>query len=308
MGQEKLFVLGAGSSLEYGYPTGRDLINRITNELELYVGQLSSVEFYASDLFEDLKELVSSASELKNALLSWAGPTSYIDKFLSNNSPKFDSIGKFAIALIILKCEHQLSRGNYSLYQNNGDNWQRYLFDEFTSQHITSDLGELELNGRFITFNYDRSFEHAFYRFIKSQYHNATEDVINGLLKVKHIYGCVKTASPSDRYGTDPNYMEVIEAAKNINVMYQDRNMDSHFSTILDLDLARFSEIYFLGFAFHDVNMKMLGFPQSLPSDAKIYGTAHGLPPKRKAAIEKNLMPQILFKDCSCIELLKEYL
>ncbi len=97
--EETIFILGAGASKPYGYPTGAELRKKIINKFRNQYHSNTVVFEQINTFKEDL--INHSESFLNKFELS---STKSIDLFLSRN-PKFMDIGKLAIKLSIYNSE-----------------------------------------------------------------------------------------------------------------------------------------------------------------------------------------------------------
>jgi hypothetical protein len=164
--EETVFILGAGASWHYGYPTGATLIDEVIKKgkklLQLF--EKKRQESYYSDWkvwviqesdlpkFEinTTREDIVTNCQCFISLLGQANPI-VIDYFLSKQEPHIREIGKFLIAWVILECEYKYIQGS----QGNGSN--NYNQNRIKAKKGASDnVGEGEL----INFNDD------WYRFV----------------------------------------------------------------------------------------------------------------------------------------------
>lgn len=141
--QRSVFVLGAGASAVYQFPTGQQLCQLVCDEL-----RADSQSGYGTALRENTEfrdeEITRFCYELRMSAQS------SVDAFLEYR-PEFQELGKAAMAVILVSKE--LSGNLWG-----GDaNWMRYLF-----QHLNVPFEDFDaIPVSFITFNYDRSLEHS---------------------------------------------------------------------------------------------------------------------------------------------------
>jgi hypothetical protein len=172
---ETVLVLGAGASWYYTYPTGGELVTKI-------IEHLNNSESPQYRLFHD----ICSAKELPKAkefnhVLRKAKPLS-IDAWLGQN-PDFIEVGKVAIAIALLRCEH----GSGLRSQAEGD-WYRLLFERLNSPFENFQNNKLSI----ITFNYDRSFEQNLFEIFKYTHTAKSEEECKeklNQLDILHVYG-----------------------------------------------------------------------------------------------------------------------
>lgn len=212
-----VFILGAGASWHYGYPTGETLIKEVIRKAKMLetfckksaVGNKHPLNFNLPDFFNvpNNSEMVGGckaawlnyAKELNNlySKLEQVHPL-VIDYFLEQN-PTISDIGKFIIAWVILECEarNKLNTHNANRIGNNSergkDNWYRFILSCLTSNAIKS-IDLHRNNVHFVTFNYDISLETSIYNGL-SNTDIFTEEDINKFIQnsVSHVYGQIST-------------------------------------------------------------------------------------------------------------------
>src|SRR6516165_7711266 len=190
-----VFILGAGASWHYGYPTGEGLVNKIIKKAELastyfeYSMKAQSQELPEYIIKEinqslSLEEQWKTAFELCNELkrgLETVKPL-VIDYYLGWNE-HLQSIGRLLIAWVIFECEKNYSelKGNInrrellesSLFGQDhqrakdcdvtkyDDDWYRFVLHKLAINCKSSNDLLKKNDVRFITFNYDVSLEIA---------------------------------------------------------------------------------------------------------------------------------------------------
>ncbi len=312
--KETVFILGAGASKPYQYPTGDELRKYICDDYNMPFDK-NSINRFPEDEFEYFKERFKSA-----------GPAISIDKFLSTNSSNdiFNKIGRFGI---ITKITDSEIKSEESLHNDN-ENWISLLLNKMTSP--SEDGYENFCNNRvhFITFNYDRSFEHYLFDAFKSVYitkfrSDGGYDNIAEILKyfkpdILHIYGCIAPLNWEDTnngvgYGNKWNNLDLYAYIENIKIIYDDRKENKDILRARSL-IEKAKRIYFLGFGYDEDNLNLLGLSNILKneSDKKIFGTAFECSPEKIDSIRKSIHPVYdeYFKihAWDCKELLNVYL
>ena len=172
IGKETVFILGAGASAPYGFPTGRRLLLNIVHGLKNAGFPLAS---YLIDAGFDFKTL----NEFSNNLFLSNQPS--VDAFLENRT-EYIEIGKAVMAASLIPCETR-----DSLQRGKDLKWYEYLFtrmgttlEEFNASKVS-----------FITFNYDRSLEYSLLGALMFS-HGLSRDEATLLLskkKIIHVYG-----------------------------------------------------------------------------------------------------------------------
>jgi hypothetical protein len=299
--KKTVFILGAGASCPYGYPSGARLRERIClpqGFWQSYLPYLQKNESVLNISEKDIRQFIDAFA--KSSIRS-------IDMFMANN-PKLAPIGKYIIAFEIFKAE-QLShfgeeakltqevvedkhkgrvydpRKFLSLPFFQGDDWYSYLY----SRLIEGPVGPSALpnfsDGKllFITFNYDRSLEQFFYEALRYSFTEVSEDkIIESLkqLKILHVYGQIaplKWQNPSDYvdYKPQPNELLLQRVSNNIRTIYEEKQ-NPELTESQNL-LKQADEIFFLGFGYAQENTEVLGLPKLIPPKCQVYGTAFNM-------------------------------
>ena len=232
-----VLVLGAGANYTYGFPLGAQLTQNIYITLKGSRGPGSD--------FVLLKDIGFSQSDIKDFAddLEKSNLPS-IDTFVMRK-PQFMDLAKYAIAIELVKYEHQaalLERGKWYFYLYNRMN---NMPDKLINQKIS-----------FITFNYDRSLEQFLYLSLKHGNNNITDDQIKKIideLSIIHVHGHIgflpwQYSRPRE-YSNIRNTGIIKVAAENIKLIPENQEINSEFKQANDkLHLAE--RIYFLGFGF----------------------------------------------------------
>lgn len=309
--QETVFVIGAGASKPYGYPTGDQLHDRICQK---FPSELQ--EIIAKESGPEQRDLMDKARNLSNTFRN--SHTKSIDLWLSNNHEYLD-IGKLAIANSIIRAENQDMLFFDSRPQEKEQDWFTFLFHEM----ITNETGQCPLHYfilnkvYFITFNYDRSLEELIYSSLINSFCTVSESEIKKMLQsypVFHVYGCIddfpwrqrkyKYAARCDKHFVD-------YASERIKIINEEREIANLSQIKLILDNA--SRVFFLGFGYDSVNMQRLGLPESIKNVGAIYGTGYGLTVHEKSKIVSTFqrvcnVPTTSIEDCNCKTLLRNFL
>ncbi|MDP2035911.1 MAG: hypothetical protein Q8L04_00895 [Ignavibacteria bacterium] len=318
--QQTLFILGAGASNCYVYPTGNklneDLIKRLPNELDRLA---SRTERY----FYEEKELVRFSE-----VYSESHPT-LVDYFLAKTPiQKWKEIGKYGITLSLIEAE--MKYANSSKFSYYDKDWFSILFDRMTSSIL--DYNEVarfkENQVSFITFNYDRSLEILFYETLKSNY-NLEDSKIHDLvanISIFHTFGkmpLLRYEDPSKHishnYGDDITEQLITQTMKSILTIHERQGE----LEIITREISKAKRIFFLGFGFADENIKLLNLFNNIHSNRiQILATSIGLKQQQTDRITKNMFPSVSkmvnnekirfplpeFHQISCKELLSFYL
>ena len=320
--QQTVFILGAGASKPYGYPTGYELRRLI---IEDFPKKAANDDFFRHGLFFDDEDMIKRGKEeitYKAKKLSETferSRTPSIDLFLSRRR-EFDEIGRTAIAQIIFEKEKE-SKFEYKMDDISQD-WYSYLYRKMTETLTGPDSYKNFSNNKvsFITFNYDRSLEHFLYDALINSF-----DIPSPTIRVKdlfpfkfiHVYGKLENLDWEDKSGVKYDSYFIPKMVENIKIIYDN---ESNKSLIKDLreEIDKARRIFFLGFGFAKENMQILGIPEILENQPEIYATARGWTNKEISQIKLYLRSSFRpvgvnpenphVKDFNCSKLLREYL
>lgn len=319
-----VFILGAGASIPYGYPSGETLVNEIISELS-----------NKGPLFELCRELGFNESEIKefSETLSYSGDKS-IDAFLERN-PKHLKLGKIAITLKLIEKEDE-----NSLFSSGRDRWYGDLVNKLKSPSVDTFVN----NVSFLTFNYDRSFDHYLFISIMNSYEEIKDPkqcakIVNKIPLI-HLHGNIgklpwQESDDIERsYGRNFSKLDLLkrsiatsalqsikisearhaihDISNQIKIIHEkDLDKDIGFQEAKKL-LTNANNIYFLGFGYHDDNLGRLNISElSAAIKRNIDGTTYDLGTAKKNHIKDITKGKInLFDinniDSKIIEFLKE--
>ncbi len=311
-----VFILGAGSSQPYGFPTGPELRHQIITSFSDQ--QMGMIHSHPDPGFDQDLEL----EELRDFLYKFENSGNSIDKFLSRN-PSFEKIGKTAIIKTIKVFEHN------SQFPTNpkerGDDWYSHIFDLMSEDFQSPDEYFISENKvSFITFNYDRSLEYYLHRCLTNSFSEISDSdktkINDEFNKIKfiHVYGKLGRLDfePTDvtskiPYTSDIQNKTYHEYLENIKIINAERNSTQN-DQIKDL-ISSAERIYIMGFDYARENLDALGFEQIVEfrSNLNIYGTVYK---KKKEEINriKRIFSNIIhsrsgfnFQDKTSLDLLK---
>ena len=217
--KKTVFILGAGASWHYGYPTGEDLVEKVillafklerycrdrgasnaVLQVPQYVGTfIDSPKSYANHAKAWLR--VADQCKLLTDRLRTVQPI-VIDHFLAWND-SLQPIGRLLISGVIQECElyWRENRYNPNVPQSsvNCNDWLRFVMHRMVyGSKQSNDL--LKNNVHFITFNYDRSLESELSSKLRAL-DIVEEKDINGFLnrdRIFHMYGSINSSTVDD--------------------------------------------------------------------------------------------------------------
>lgn len=316
---QTVFILGAGASVPYKFPTGDGLKDLICQN---FVNEYRHFPFL-SDLPGQLLALenrkrIKFSEDFTTALRKATGQS--IDLFLSISESHL-TVGKIAILHSILKSENQ------SQFRLKEDDWYTYLFERMMQECWKQKKPELftDNNVKFITFNYDRSLEHFIAESFVNNFSDLQKEVklldyVNNF-PIHHVYGSVgllpsQTNSNTDNivaYGNiDKRYIQTEPALKSIKLIDKRSDIDSEKIAEILSDADR---LFILGFGFLKENMDVLQLHKYLPTNYRtpIYATTKGMHPKRVEEISKYFSsmkrtPSFMPESITCYEMVYKHL
>lgn len=224
-----VFILGAGASWHYGYPTGEGLVTLVAEKardlarffqqsaactspyLPGYVTRtVRGADRLSSEDHRRLWHNAQVEAEQLAERLSKVNPT-VIDYFLAQNDD-LHAIGKLAIAMVLFSCEsaYRSAGGNpnrrailtkaveqgavptmgHCNVSSFKDDWLRFVLYKLTSGcKVPADLLENQVS--FITFNYDTSLEHRLFHGLRAIKFFEGVDINEflGSGRIRHVYG-----------------------------------------------------------------------------------------------------------------------
>lgn len=276
-----VFILGAGASAPYRFPSGPQLSNIIYKELTNET----------SKLYDKIIQLIQNRKLIKefaNALIH--SQKTSVDAFLEHR-PEFINIGKLAIAGALIPFEDE----RFLFFNEIGNrDWYEYLFGKLSASFES--FGENKVS--FLTFNYDRSLEFYLFTALKHSYGKNEEDCFKKLneIKIVHLHGQLgDLLLKSNRvrpYAPVLDLHNLQLASEKIKIIYEDIDNDLQFKEAFEL-MQSAEYICFLGFGYNEMNLKRLrlsSFPKN--KNPKILGTTFNLRKGEISTIIRNFWRQ----------------
>lgn len=263
---KSLLIIGAGASLPYGYPTGAQLAEELSNP----------------DNLKDLECKIHKAGISEFCKVFKQSPKYSIDAFLSSRGddqigkpPDGKSIGayqsfgtygecgKLALASCLIKKEKI-----DTLTTPNDDHWMKYLWNVLSSSDSKSDFVRNQL--KIVSFNYDRVIEQYFQTSIEAFFGIGAEEaskLMRETLEIVHVYGNLQDLSQR-AYG---EAADISEVAKCIKVIPEARDGKDGFFKKAKQMISWADKICFIGFGFDLINIRRLDLENNFQS--KFYGS-----------------------------------
>jgi len=291
-----VLILGAGASKPYGFPLGRELLYKIRNALD---------PSGTSDLRDKLLKQGIDPHQIDtfHRELSYADPPS-VDAFLEFRQ-EFLMVGKLAITISLIEREIEKNR----LFEKpiNNPHWYQYLIEKMITPSF-DDFGENKIS--IITFNYERSIEHYFFKVLKSRYNRADEEcaIILNKIPIIHVHGKIGALpwqSESGRpYSPKIDQKSVKKISEQIKVITEDVYPSSEFKKALHF-MNTADEIMFLGFGYHEANLRRLEVNKLRKKD--IFGTSYGLSKNDVLTLHIQWGIEFPGHPCKILQLLQEH-
>lgn len=274
-----VFILGAGASRPYGFPTGAELKDRIKNiDLQEAIRQalLPTKNSNHSTVWKYILNKYGNTI-VEQFFNDFAQSGRYsIDAYLEHR-PKYIPLGKALISMQLIARENdQFMRAA----EEKGEDWYQYIYNRMNATF--DDLSKNNLS--VITFNYDRSFEHYLLTRIQSDYGKTIEEAASvlGNMEIIHVHGNLGNL-PAFEQNNSREYTHQVTpegikvCVENIKIVYEKIYEDDlQFKRAVEL-LSEAYNVWFLGFGYDETNMRRLQLPDSLKNANVILGSTYGL-------------------------------
>lgn len=289
-----VFILGAGASWHYGYPTGERLVDEVRENAKKMAEYCKAARdlnrLWWPSFINNRDEWVkwqTNFAQLYKSLLE-ADPV-VIDYFLAKNEQLHDA-GTLLIAWTILAREQNYNKaknwfnrnelvpgGKNKEFQN--DNWIR-----FVSHRLIDTAAEsaeiLENNVHFVTFNYDTSLEASFHKYLRNHSSINTNHMRDFITRKRiiHVYGAIRdqtehpvqdqfafniSSNQSDADGQKAmkHCLEIArEAGGRLSVIEPNTKDSQNLSLYAARQVIKEAEdIYILGYGFDEINNRRIG-------------------------------------------------
>lgn len=284
-----VFVLGAGASDPYGFPTGAALTRELLGSLNKRSRSPRTPPFSTYELLTDAGFDDDHIQAFRTSLRD-SGRLS-VDAFLEHRR-EFLKVGKAAIACALLPRENH--ECFFGLDEAKDNHWYTYLFNK-----LSADFDNLEGNDvAFLTFNYDRSLEYYLVTAIQHSYAKSFDEARRKVdrLRIVHLYGSLGPLTEEDaglwRRGKIITGETARAAADGIRIMYAPSDTAEQFAQAKQL-LSEASVVCFLGFGYHPTNIERLLEAVSQRPHGHALGTAFGLGRAERASVENQIKQRL---------------
>jgi hypothetical protein len=284
-----VFILGAGASWHYGYPTGEDLVEQVIQKASIAASFFKHsfnvreprlpaylIEGKANweKAYEECVKLEAGLKQVKPLV---------IDYYLGWNSD-LQNLGRLLIAWVILERESRGININRPPGDQAKDDWCRFIIHQLAI-HCRESKDLLCNKISFVTFNYDISLETNLHKGLAHIQMFDEKDVATflGGFRIIHMYGKVRdvaaTAAQVDWnvQGRDPRITTdyhltmktlldvVYDASKGLRVIDpHDKGTDDAEIMIARAAIAGAQRIFILGYGFDEHNSSRLDLREHL--------------------------------------------
>jgi hypothetical protein len=239
-----VFIIGAGASKDFGFPTGQELIKLIISNFSHYVDEIYKELLLPAP---ELNIEINRANEI-HATLKNSRPAS-IDHFMKLH-PEYSELLKAIIYRIITEKQIKHEENNNLLESWLSDLWHKMIDDCFDYESFKQN------RIHFITFNYDIVLETFFTRTISNLFSSTTNVAIDKIIpfKIIHVFG--NLIEPLKHNPSKSSLW--FQLGSKIKTIYEStaNNIDKDFKYLID----KAEEIHFVGFGFHKMNLDILSF------------------------------------------------
>lgn len=341
MSKETVYIIGAGASYEAGLPTGDKLKKQIAELLDIKY-DLSKRQLGDYELNSALRKFASNEKNFLTYLnecrhISRNMPLAIsIDNFIDSErgNGKLALCGKLAIIKSILKAESDsklsilkyVGKRKFS-FSSLGGTWYLSFFRTLTENCRVEDLEVRLRKIVLIIFNYDRCIEHFLLHAFMSYYRLSENEsaALVSSIEIIHPYGTIGSlgwegyidTSTSVDFGGELRTDRLIDHANLVRTFTEGAHSENMSTIILRM---RYTErLVFLGFAFHKLNMDLLGGNSfdtyDNPNNISCFATAFETSASDQGSIgdsvrnlyENNTNMKINIENTTCCQMFSDY-
>ena len=311
-----VFIIGAGCSVPYGFPTGTMLMQNLkdfdygrkfprdpNDSSDIFLVDLYQEHFgYSStdnrrqygkdytwvlpyseheDLYNRLMDeiVLPFSQSIRHSMM--VSTDEFLKNRLGQKQNEQADFGKRLIAYEILKAEQASRLGNID--------WIQHLLSQIDQQ---SNWEEILKQTVFLTFNYDRVLEYCIFLYLTSdkQYADADAHSFIKEMQIHHVNGFVGSLEEIP-FGAVENgkYQEI---AKRMETVWEKREKHDESEKAKYREFLKNAQrVYFMGFSYIPGNLESIGIPRDakIIQNAKVYATAMGLSPQNRLRISTYL-------------------
>jgi hypothetical protein len=284
-----LFVLGAGSSAEVGFPAGKALAGTIGVKMDIRFERMSNpIGEGDHDLFSqithqhpDRDEYQQAAWLIRDGICFAQSIDDFLDQHRTNRY--VNHYGKAAVVRAILESE-RASDLSFRLdapreEQFNPSKFANTWFLKFTYMLARGipreNVREIFDRVSFVVFNYDRCLEFYLLNALQKLYAISDGEAAEILddLDIVHPYGSPGTLREVPFGAGRANYATLADSIKT----YTEQIGVADVIEDVSVKVQTAESIVFLGFAYHDQNIAILKPAEAMPASKHLFGTAFGM-------------------------------
>lgn len=311
-----VFIIGAGCSVPYGFPTGTMLMQKLKSfdygtkfprknysDGDIFLVDLYQEHFgysstdnkieYQSDyamvlpypedekLYNQLMDAIvlPFSRSIRHSMM--VSTDEFLKNRLGQKQNEQADFGKRLIAYEILKAEQASRLWNID--------WIQHLLSRIDQQPNWEEILKQTV---FLTFNYDRVLEYCIFLYLTSdkQYADADAHSFIKEMQIHHVNGFIGSLEEIP-FGAVENgkYQEI---AKRMETVWEKRqNRDETEKAKYQEFLKSAQRVYFMGFSYIPDNLESIGIPRGaeIIRNAKVYATAMGLSSQNRLRISTYL-------------------
>lgn len=292
-----VFVVGAGASSEVRMPLGADLTTEIANLCNIsYRDQnrpsgsrpiINAInQFVQGKKGEDINDYFLAGRKISDAMPISPSIDDYINS--QSHNEKIKLIGKLGIAQALIakekKCPLRIAVGNRHYYKDEPvtTSWYAALSKTMCANVAGLNADAACQNVSFIVFNYDRCIEQyltvAFQQYLGVNFEKA-HAMVNSICilhpygKLGNLPGVTQDKGEIPFGGDDEDHNDLFAIASNIRTYHESQENSSLVDNI-HRELSTAKNIVFLGFQFHEQNMRLLTLPHKSRAET-VYATRY---------------------------------
>jgi hypothetical protein len=251
----KTFIIGAGASKSYKFPTGNELIELLKDSVN---------DRYGDQTRQFLKSKLAISNETLDYFLQKCNSSMFsIDRFISSHYESNDIIklGKFLITKSLLKKQHEFSAIQDQIREGA---WIEYLLSKLYVQANYEIEEFVKQQVFFVTFNYDMLLELYIWKFIYTNTKLTKEEAqeqSNKIFETRiiHIHGKISKSIYSE-IGVHASNEVALANMHGIKILTENSSQDVLQSA--NNMISKSVEVNFLGFGYLFDNLDKLEIPK----------------------------------------------